>query len=288
VRQGSGGAEEWGRERQRKGGGAAGDRIMNAVGMEMVRIEPGTLRVGSFQPECPDAPPAVAADAPPSRGPRRDPRARWTMEDVRRCAELAARDARPGFTVAVPRPFEIGRYPVTQAEWRRVMGTNPSVFQGNRVEGGSDRHPVDNVTWEDAQAFVARLNEMEPGAGYRLPTEFEWEYAARAGAEEELPWPVLRDHAWIGLVDKGTTRPVGQKLPNAWGLHDMLGNVWEWVEDYYNHRIFPDPVPPRTGTVRVLRGGSFLSDVKNATFAGRGAGPGNGFDVGFRVVRDAR
>jgi formylglycine-generating enzyme required for sulfatase activity len=89
-------------------------------------------------------------------------------------------------------------------------------------------------------------------------------------------------------VDKGTTHPVGGKKPNAWGLHDMLGNVWEWVEDYYNEKQFADPTPPLTGTVHVLRGGSFTSDVKNATWSTHAAGPGNGYDVGFRIVRAIR
>ena len=79
---------------------------------------------------------------------------------------------------------------------------------------------------------------------------------------------------------------VGTKKPNAWGLHDMLGNVWEWVSDYYNEKIFADPVPPRDGTTHVLKGGGFLGDVKNTTYSTHAAGPGDGFDVGFRIVRD--
>jgi formylglycine-generating enzyme len=268
--------------------GSAGD-FRNYIGMEFVRAEAGSMRVGRFEPICPARAAAEVqqqGDEPPSHGPRRDPRALWTAGDLRRCQERVARESTPGYTVVIERPFLIGKFPVTQAEWRRVMGTNPPVFQGPRVEGNSGRHPVDNVTWDDAQAFLARLNELEPGSRYRLPTELEWEYAARAGADVDLPWAELRDHAWLGLVDKGTTQPVGQKRPNAWGIRDMLGNVWEWVEDYYNHRLYSDPSPPRTGTVRVLRGGSFLGDVKNVSYFERGAGPGNGFDVGFRVVRE--
>jgi sulfatase modifying factor 1 len=261
--------------------------LTNSVGMVFVRIEPGSMRVGRFQPECPgppaaDAPPGPAWMAPP------DPRAAWTAEDYAACAEMARRDALPGFTVTLDRPYYIGRYEVTQGEWKRVMGTNPSVFQGDRVKGEADRHPVDNVTWEDAQAFVARLNALDPTAVYRLPTEFEWEYAARAGAEEDLTWAAIREAGWIMDVDKGTTHPVGGKKPNAWGLYDTIGNVWEWVEDYYNEKLFPDPVPPASGAVHVLRGGGFLADVKNATYFTHGGGPGSGFDVGFRVVREVR
>jgi sulfatase modifying factor 1 len=254
----------------------------NGIGMEFVLIRPGSMVVGRFQPVCP---------TPKMGGVQRDPvdpRARWTAEDFRRCEEIVKRDAMAGFTVHIDRPYYIGKYEVTQAEWRRVMGTNPSIFQGSKVKDDADRHPVDNVTWEDAQAFVTKLNAMDTTAHYRLPTEFEWEYAARAGAEQDLTWAQIREQAQLMLIDKGTTRPVGGKQPNAWGLYDTLGNVWEWVQDYYNEKLFADPTPPRTGTEHVLRGGSFLSDVKNTTYFTHGAGPGSGFDVGFRVVREVR
>jgi formylglycine-generating enzyme len=256
----------------------------NAIGIELVLIRPGSMVVGRFQPTCP-APPATAADSThlPS-----DPRARWTAEDFRRCEEMVKQDATPGFTVRIDRPYYIGKYEITQAQWRRVMGANPSIFQGRRVEGDADRHPVDNVTWDDAQAFVAKLNAMDTTAHYRLPTELEWEYAARAGADEGPTWAEIRDQAQLMLVDKGTTQPVGGKRPNAWGLYDTLGNVWEWVQDYYNEKLFPDPTPPRTGREHVLRGGSFLSDVKNTTPFTHGAGPGSGFDVGFRILAEVR
>ena len=217
-----------------------------------------------------------------------DPRAVWTAEDYALCAALVARDTRPGFAVTLAEPYHIGRYEVTQEEWEAVMGTNPSVFQGSRVDGGTARHPVENVGWDDVQRFLRRLNELDPAHVYRLPTELEWEFAARAGASGDLPWSRTRDHAWMGGTDKGTTHPVGGKLPNAWGLYDMLGNVWEWVEDFYNEKPFADPVPPRSGSEHVLKGASFLGDVKNLTWATHAAGPGNGFDVGFRVVREPR
>lgn len=264
---------------------AAQERMLtNSIGMEFVLIEPGSMVVGRFQPECPE---------PPDDGDQRsaslaDPRREWTAEDYARCEEMVRRDARPGFTVTIDRPYYIGRYEVTQGEWERVMGTNPSIFQESRVGRDTGRHPVDNVTWEDAQAFIEKLNQMDTTAVYRLPTEFEWEYAARAGAEHDLTWAEIREQAWIQDVDKGTTHPVGEKKPNPWGLYDMLGNVWEWVQDYYNEKLFPDPVPPKTGTVHVLRGGGFLADVKNATYFTHAGGPGSGFDVGFRIVREVK
>lgn len=251
--------------------------LTNAIGMEFVLIRPGSMVVGRFQPECPDS--SEAGDE------ALDARARWNAEDHARCREMAARDARPGFTATIDHPFYIGRYEVTQAEWSRVMGANPSVFQGAADAG---RHPVDNVTWDDAQAFVARLNALDTAARYRLPTELEWEYAARAGAEDEPTWTSIRESAWLQEVDKGTTHAVGGKRPNAWGLHDTLGNVWEWVDDYYNEKMFPDPAPPGSGSTHVLRGGSFTSDVKNTTWFTHAGGPGNGYDVGFRIVMEVR
>ena len=258
--------------------------LTNAIGMEFVLIRPGSMLVGKFQPACPDS----MVHRRSATAPAVDPRTLWNADDYSRCAEMVKRDAMPGFTAIIARPYYIGKYEVTQAEWRKVMGSNPSVFQGSKVKDDADRHPVDNVTWADAQAFVERLNGMDRTAHYRLPTELEWEYAARAGASEEPTWAYIREVAWEQDIDKGTTHPVGTKKPNAWGLHDTLGNVWEWVADFYNEKLFPDPTPPRTGTTHVLRGGSFVSDVKNTTWFTHAGGPGSGFDVGFRIVREVR
>jgi formylglycine-generating enzyme required for sulfatase activity len=237
--------------------------ITNSIGMPLVLIQPGTLLVGRFEPTCPSR----------SDG--------WTQADSARCEEIVKRERRSGFTVTLPHPYYIGKYEVTQGEWTTVMDANPSVFPG-------PRHPVDSVTWDDAQRFVQRLNQREKTTAYRLPTEFEWEYAARAGASADPTWDEIRELAWEQDITTATTHPVGVKKPNASGLHDMLGNVWEWVSDSYNEKIFADPVPPRTGTTHVLKGGGFLSDVKNTTYSTHAAGPGDGFDVGFRIVRDLR
>jgi len=264
--------------------GAQQPTLTNAIGMELVLVQPGSMLVGKFQPACPDS----LAHRRSASAPAVDPRTLWNASDYARCAEMVKRDAMPGFTATIARPFYIGKYEVTQAEWKKVMGSNPSVFQGSMVKDDADRHPVDNVTWADARRFVERLNVMDRTARYRLPTELEWEYAARAGASEEPTWAYIRDVAWEQDIDKGTTHAVGTKKPNAWGLHDTLGNVWEWVSDFYNEKLFPDPTPPRTGTTHVLRGGSFVSDVKNTTWFTHAGGPGSGFDVGFRIVREVR
>ena len=251
---------------------AAQDRVItNTIGMELVLIQPGTMTVGRFQPPYPK-PPGTA----------------YTPEEYARIEQAAKADAMPGFKVAIDRPYYIGKYEVTQAEWTRVMRTNPSIFQGDKVTDAAERHPVDNVTWADAQAFVRRLNSLEKTTTYRLPTEFEWEYAARAGADDDIAWSAIRQQAIAGYNAYFNTHIVGEKKPNAWGLYDTLGNVWEWVQDYYNEKIFADPVPPRSGTQHVLKGGGFAADVKNATYLTHAAGPGSGFDVGFRVVKEIR
>ena len=208
--------------------------------------------------------------------------------DYKRAEDMAKADSTPGFPVTIARPFYIGKYEVTQAQWAQVMGTNPSIFQGDKVTDDASRHPVENITWDDAQAFVKKLNALEKTTAYRLPTEFEWEYAARAGGDADIPWTAIREQAITGYNSFTSTHMVGEKKPNAWGLYDVMGNVWEWVQDYYNEKLFADPTPAKTGTVHVLKGGGFAADVKNAIPATHAAGPGSKFDVGLRIVRDVR
>lgn len=235
----------------------------NSVGMELVLIQPGEMVVGKFEPPYPKPADAVLA---------------------RRIERLATAQYSRGFVARIDRPFYIGKYEVTQAQWKRVMRTNPSTFQGDDAE----RRPVENVTWQDAQAFIRALNALEKTEAYRLPSEFEWEYAARAGGEGDIAWTRIRDQAIAGYNAYTSTHVVGERQPNAWGIYDMLGNVWEWVEDFYNEKLFADPAPPKTGREHVLKGGGFVADVKNAIPATHAAGPGSGFDVGFRIVREVR
>jgi formylglycine-generating enzyme len=253
-------------------------RSTNGFDMEFQKIGPGKMLVGKIEIECPSFP--DTRDVPEE--------IKWTEKDFNLCQEMAKRDSRPGFWVYISQPYYIGKYEVTQGQWQAIMGTNPSIFNEDKVSENSDLHPVENVTWEMVQEFLAKLNAGDETYYYRLPTEFEWEYAARAGNDELLSWSDTRKQAWIQQTDKGTTKPVGTKNPNPWGLYDMLGNVWEWVEDYYNNDVFADPSPPEKGEYHVLKGGSFTSDVTNATYLFHGAGPGNGFDVGFRLVRENR
>ncbi len=250
----------------------------NGIGMEFRLIQSGSMMIGRVELECPDPPDTRNVDE----------KVRWTQEDFERCERLAKLHSSSGFMVTIEEPYYMGTYEVTQGQWQKVMGTNPSFFQGDKIDGASDRHPVEKVTWSQAQAFIKKLNSLDSNSEYRLPTEFEWEYAARAGNEELLSWAETRVQAWIQDTNKGGTRPVGQMKPNAWGLYDMLGNVWEWVADYYNNKTFPDPVPLESGEVHVLRGGSFISDVVNATYFYHAGGPGNEYDVGFRIVREVK
>ena len=154
--------------------------------------------------------------------------------------------------------FAIGKYEVTQEQWFAVMGTNPSANKGRTL-------PVERVSWDDIQQFIAKLNQ-KTGQKYRLPSEAEWEYAARAGSTTE--WShgndesKLGNYAWYGRNSGGKTQEVGQKLPNAFGLYDMHGNVWEWTQDCWHENYAGAPTDGSAWTTgcggegRVLRGGS--------------------------------
>jgi formylglycine-generating enzyme required for sulfatase activity len=157
--------------------------------------------------------------------------------------------------VTLSKGFYLQTTEVTQQQWEAVMGTNPSHFKG------PDR-PVETVSWEDAQEFLKKLNAKEKDSRYRLPSEAEWECACRAGGQEPDEAADLDEVAWWGENSSGATHPVGQKQPNAWGLFDMRGNVWEWVEDWYDGGGYAksrrlDPTGPGSGDSRVLRGGSW-------------------------------
>jgi formylglycine-generating enzyme required for sulfatase activity len=156
-------------------------------------------------------------------------------------------DEMPAHRVQITKAFEMGKYEVTQSQWQAIMGSNPSTIKG-------DDHPVETVSKNDAHEFLARLNARNDGYRYRLPTEAEWEYAARAGTTG-AQIASLDEVAWYGANSEDETHPVGTKKPNAWGLYDILGNVREWVEDLYTRDFYSNsPVADPTGA-QAGRGG---------------------------------
>jgi formylglycine-generating enzyme required for sulfatase activity len=205
------------------------------------------------------------------------------------------------FPVTLTRDFWIGKYEVTQGEFQGVMGVNPSHF------AGMSNHPVEKVSFVAASNYCVRVTSREREQGrlpaefeYRLPTEAEWEYACRAGSTNRFyfgPTPEGGDaHAWTAENCEATTHPVGLKKPNAWGLHDMHGNVWEWCADWfepYPPRPLTDPTGPAThGTnkYKVFKGGGWNQDLQYGGASSRFMmSPSNGIHfVGFRIVLSPR
>ncbi|MBF0627768.1 MAG: SUMF1/EgtB/PvdO family nonheme iron enzyme [Magnetococcales bacterium] len=197
--------------------------------------------------------------------------------------------ARPQHQVTISRAFYMQTTEITQGQWREVMGSNPSYFSSC-----GDTCPVEQVSWNDLQDFISRLNSRGEGT-YRLPTEAEWEYAARAGTTTAYSFGSsdsnINQYAWSYSNSSSTTHPVAQKLPNAWGLYDMHGNVWEWVADYWSDSFtssaVTDPQGPSSGSGRVIRGGGWGSDPVYLRSAFRGDyDPGyRNLDFGARVLR---
>jgi len=197
-------------------------------------------------------------------------------------------------TFIVSKAFYLSKYQVTQEQWTKVMGNNPSSFKGKT-------NPVDTVSWDDAQEFIKRLNAKEKQQRYRLPTEAEWELAVRGGTD--TPFFFLTDrqdwekatndldaYAWFGHNSGGTTHPVGQKKPNPYGLHDMYGNVWEWMQDWYTEMPTTQEIRDYLGTaedsLHVLRGGCWVCKVGMFRSGNRSSGPAdkrNGH-IGFRLA----
>ena len=230
-----------------------GTELVNSIGMKFRLIQPGSFMMGS---------------------------------------EKGHDDEKPVHKVTLSKGFYMGAYEVTQEEWEKVMGSNPSRFKG-------PKKPVEMVSWEDAQEFARKLSQKE-NVTYRLPTEAEWEYACRAGTTTEFYWgddvgllEIGRYACYAGNLDwrNEGTKPVGQKKLNAWGLYDMSGNVWEWCQDWYADK-YPlerqmDPTGPESGSDRVFRGGSWGQYALGCRSASRnGDLPSyRGNSLGFRLVR---
>jgi formylglycine-generating enzyme required for sulfatase activity len=235
------------------------------------------------------------------------PAGKFSMGSPPQEAERGA-DEGPLHLVEIPRPFFMGVFPVTQEEYRAVMGSNPASFSAGG--GGSPAHPVENVSWSDAVAFCRRLSalpeEKQQGRVYRLPTEAEWEYACRAGTRSAFAFGDALsstqanfegDYPYGGVArgpDLQQTVKVGSYKPNLFGLYDMHGNVAQWCQDYYDehyYQVSPKVAPrgPSRGPLRVLRGGSWIARGRSCRSASRDkAAPGFRANiVGFRVVCEA-
>ncbi len=258
-------------------------KFRNQVGMEMVLIPAGTFKMGSSKEE---------------------------KEYIRKTFGKAAggwADQEEQHDVELTRPFCMGAFEVMQGQYQKVMGTNPAQF--NKDNGGGPTHPVEMVSWGEAVEFCKKLSEVgeEKRAGrvYRLPTEAEWEYACRGGAKEYAVFHYgnslsstqanFNGNYPYGGADKGPyvgkPKPVGSYKPNAFGLYDMHGNVWEWCQDrhdrdYCKSSSIKDPQGPEKGEARVLRGGSWHSYGRSCRCADRGsyAPGGRNNYIGFRVV----
>jgi len=257
-------------------------KLTNSLGMTLVRIEPGSFLMGSSKDQ---------------------------IDHLMRVFPGSKRewfdDEQPQHTVKITHPIHMGIHQVTQGQYQAVMGNNPSQFKG------SGDLPVENVSWLDAVEFCNKLSEREKrtpfyqidgtkvtpagGSGYRLPTEAEWEYACRATSTTLYPFgddaSKLGEHAWFEGNSESKTHLVGQKLPNAWGLYDMLGNVSEWCADGYDKKYYAssppaDPPGAPRASDRVFRGCSWRYAPRICRPAHRyGILPEyRNYDLGFRVA----
>lgn len=195
----------------------------------------------------------------------------------------------PQHTVKIPKPFWVSKFEVTQAQWKAVMGSNPSNFQGDNL-------PVEKVFWNDCQEFVKKLNSLRLGT-YRLPAEAEWEYACRGKTDTRYYWSKdddlsnIGNYAWYSANGEKQTHEVGKKLPNGFGLYDMSGNVWEWCQD--NYGAYPDgkqngAAGSANGTKYIIRGGAFdngPAGCRSAVRVEQGAEI-RGSVIGFRLVME--
>jgi formylglycine-generating enzyme required for sulfatase activity len=253
-----------------------GEVFTNSIGMNFVLLPAGSFVMGSPETE--------------SKASRRT----FLFDKL---APVGKKKDLSQHEVTISKQFFLQTTEVTQKQWKKVMGKNPSTY----TRFGDDC-PVESVSWEDAQEFIKRLNEMEGTDKYRLPTEAEWEYACRAGTTTKYNWgdedPVCKPEAKNGARyddnakcdDKGPA-PVMTYAPNRWGLYDMHGNVWEWCQDWYGDAPsgqVTDPQGPSSGKFRVVRGGSHGGDSWEIRSADRSWKPPDKSSrfLGFRLVRN--
>jgi len=235
--------------------------ITNSIGMKLVLIPKGTFMMGS--PE----------------------------------TEKGRQENETQHEVTISKDYYLGVYEVTQAQYETVMGKNPSHFQGAIVGNENADLPVENVSWDDAVEFCKKLSDLpeekKAGRVYRLPTEAQWENACRAGSKTAYLFDdeegLLPEYGWFSRNSSRRTHTVGLLEPNAWGLYDMHGNVWECCSDRYGDYpkgAVSDPSAPKVGSIRVFRGGSWRFEAAGCRSAARyGSAPSDrGDGLGFRVA----
>ena len=278
----------------------------NSIGMKLILIPPGEFDMGSTAEEIAWA---VAEDK---------------KKHARKTEMELTQSAAPRHRVKITKPFFAGIYQVTQAEFEKVAGVNPSAFTEKQLSESAfnpplakevassraaqlkralckdtSRHPVETVSWNEATEFCRRLSAMPAeraaGRAYRLPTEAEWEYACRAGTVTRWYFgdekAGVDDAAWHYGNSGAMTHPVGEKRPNAWGLYDMCGNLAQFCadwfhKDYYKNSLSIDPAGPPAGFGRVTRGCSYYGSPVNIRSADRSSGEGRMPFNGFRVVAE--
>jgi formylglycine-generating enzyme required for sulfatase activity len=216
------------------------------------------------------------------------PQGTFTMGCTASNQHACGADENPTHSVTLTQAFYLGRYEVTQGQWVAKMGSNPSAFQGVSYPDAANR-PVEQVSWNTIQGYLS-------ATGMRLPSEAEWEYACRAGTTTAFNNGSSDDAtvgtiAWYSSNSGNQTHAVGGKAANALGLHDMSGNVYEWVNDWYGSTYYSvspstNPLGPVSGTNRVIRGGSWNnSDYVRSSYRGGSSPGGTSSSIGFRVAR---
>ena len=212
-------------------------------------------------------------------------------------SDTGRRDESPVHEVEISRGFWLGKYEVTQEQWKSVMGEEP--WSGRSLVKADSSHPAVIISWNEVQEFIGRLNAAADEELYRLPTEAEWEYACRAGTDTRWSFgddeSLLADYAWYHDNNSPTgAKAVGKKSPNPWGLYDMHGNVWEWVQDwydeeYYSRSVRNDPQGPTSGLNRVIRGGHFghIDGVRSA-YRHLRSPDSRSYTIGVRLLKIAK
>ncbi len=265
----------------------------NSIGMEFILIPAGSFMMGTKGPDCSHCP---KEDDPFTEK-------NELIDCKRKCWEESGvvRNETPQHKVVITKPFYLGKYEITQEEWYEVMGNNPAFFKSEKAGEDSRRYPVENISWEDSQKFITKLNANE-GKKYRLPTEVEWEYACRAGTTTDFNkgdnlttnqanyngnYP-CKNYPNGKYLKKTTS--VGNYPSNNWGLYDMHGNVWEWCQDNFHDNYHEAPVDgnaweSRKIGDRVLRGGDWNTGAKGCRSAFRFYRAGGTYNgIGFRLV----